>query len=261
MTPLDSTHTRPPIATAPLTVILLTTDAAADVLPTWQQCLETLQRPFEILLVRPDRPDATAAPTVFAYDPTQGMVSGLLAALAAAQHPLVILCTADAQYQPSDVQALLQAIDPVDIVGGFRVLPVPCWRRALDLKMSLLCRIFLGMPLERRRTWLGRDGWRRRWVARWIFGLRVTDPECPFRLYRRAVLSRIPLQSRGTFVHVEILAKANHLACLMAEVPVAWSPPLQATHEPWRFADEAKALFRNPDFGPPPPLASSTETC
>src|SRR3712207_7375995 len=46
----------------------------------------------------------------------------------------------------------------------------------------------------------------RRWVARWVFGVGLHDPECPFRLARREVVTRFPLQSAGPFALVEMLA-------------------------------------------------------
>jgi hypothetical protein len=263
---LDPHATRPPIATAPLSVLLLAEGNApeAATLAAWRQYLESLQRPYEILLVQPQtNADAAPEPNVFAYDPATGWRSAVRSALAVIQHPLVVLCTGDAQYQPADLGRLLRAIDPVDLVCGYRALPTPFWRRPLDLLQRLLARLLLGSMPEPRRTWLGRQARRRRWVARWIFGLRAADPECPYRVIRREVLARIPLQSRGPFVHVELLAKANHLGCPWVEEPVSWSPPTVVTAETFRFRDEAYALFRRPDFGPPPapsaPPAISSE--
>ena len=54
-------------------------------------------------------------------------------------------------------------------------------------------------------------------LARILFGLRYHDVACPFRLFRRDILARIPIQSDGPFAHVELLAKANFLGCLMGE--------------------------------------------
>ena len=87
-----------------------------------------------------------------------------------------------------------------------------------------------------------------------LFGLRVWDPDCAFKLFRRSILESIPIQSNGTFVHAELLAKANFLGCLMAEVPigrlagafkgVAEPPPADG----WR---DARSVFRRPEFAAP----------
>ncbi len=261
----EPTPARPPIATAALSVILLSERApgeeSAAALAAWRQHLESLRRPFELILVQPQVGDAAAPePGILVYDSVEGLGAAMRQAVAATQHPLVVFCTADRQYQPADLARLLGAIDHADVVVGFRTgRAIPASRRALDQTLSVLARILLGTGLEPRRTWLGRQGWGRRWAARWIFGLRVADPECPYRLLRREVLARIPLQSRGRFVHVETLAKANHLGCLLAEEPVSWSPAAEAVPEMYSFRQEAYALFRRPDFGPPPGAPVATQ--
>src|ERR1019366_6536022 len=92
------------------------------------------------------------------------------------------------------------------------------------------------------------EGWGRRWVARWFFGLRVNDPECPFQLARREIFQHIPLQSQGSFAQIEMLAKANHLTCLIAEEPLTWTPPTQLVREAMSFSDDMWRVFRHPKF-------------
>jgi len=119
---------------------------------------------------------------------------------------------ADKQFQPADLKRLLGEINQVDFVTGYRVhRPVPGWLSALDFCWHWLARLLFGYETERRDAWLGWSGWGRRWLARWIFGLRVNDAECVFRLARREVFRRIPIQSRSALAHFEVLAKANHL--------------------------------------------------
>lgn len=253
---------RPPIATAPLSVILRAgppSDEVDAALARWRKYLCTLERPFEILLLREHPVERVVLPAVdptgvvreYPHDRVGGVGPALQEALRAARYPLIATCLCDGQYQPHDLNRLLGAIDHVDVVTGFRVWrPVPWWRRSLDAVQSLLARVALGVGLEPRRGWLGSLGWRRRLLARWVFGLRLIDPECPFRLYRRAVFRNIPLQSRGPFVDVEILAKANHLAFLLTEEPVSWVPPETVVPEVPPFRVEASALFRHADFSP-----------
>src|SRR5262249_30078436 len=131
--------------------------------------------------------------------------------------------TCSKEYDPQDLRRLLEKIDQVDLVTGYRVgRPVPVWRRLLDFLWRGFVRVLFGMPLEREDCWPGTRGWRRRWLARWMFGVRVRDPECAFRLFRRSVFQRIPIQSSGSWAQVEIIAKANFLGCWMAEEPVTW---------------------------------------
>jgi hypothetical protein len=105
--------------------------------------------------------------------------------------------------------------------------------------------------------WLG---WQRhlgRLAVRALFGVRNRDVACPFRLIRREIFARIPLQSDGPFVHVEILAKANFLGKVLGEeVPLGdRNRPVTAAARPdapgvGSVVREACRLFRHADFGP-----------
>lgn len=262
---------RAPIATAPVSVILFAHSFAADAaeaMAAWQRYLESLNRPYEIFQIQETRSDVAPADApaesppqirTFTYDRAAGFREAVHQAIASAQHPLLTFCTCDRQYQPADLERLLKVIDHVDLVAGYRIAgPAPPWRLLLDTIQLVVCRVVLGIPLEVRRTWLGNAGWRRRWVARWLFGVRVLDPECPFRLARREVFARWPIQSGGPFVHVEMLAKANHLTCLMAEEGVSWTPPPVSLEGAITFGQDAWAIFRAPDFGRYEPPATET---
>jgi hypothetical protein len=257
---------RSAVASSPLSVLLfahaLSTDTQ-DSLQTWRQYLGTLGRAYEIVLIQETRPEVptgpfedlaeSAKPThTFSYERSQGFRDALNEAIRSARHPLLAICPADKQYLPSDLGRMLKVIDKVDLVTGYRCGgQAPPWRVALDTLVGLFSRIVIGAALEPRTCWLGCEGWGRRWVARWIFGVRVVDPECPFRLARREVFEHLPIQSSGPFVQVEILAKANHLSCYLAEEPVTWTAPVEPTSSDGvTFGQDALLVFRAPDFGP-----------
>ncbi|HMC88896.1 MAG TPA: hypothetical protein VKI17_05080, partial [Gemmataceae bacterium] len=83
--------------------------------------------------------------------------------------------------------------------------------------------------------------------------LRLKDADCAFKLFRRSIFARIPIQSDGAFVHAEILAKANFLGCMMAEVEVSYAPRVASDMDAAAKRQrrrEALRLFRHPDFGP-----------
>jgi hypothetical protein len=255
---------RPAIATSPISVLLfaqaLSTDAP-DSLRAWRRYLDTLGRAFEILLIQETRPEVSPDSTdelpeaakparTFPYDRSHGFRDALNEAIWSAQHPLLAFCPADKQYQPSELERMLKVIDKVDLVVGYRAGgQAPPWRVGLDTLLGLLGRLVIGVPLEPRTCWLGAEGWGQRWVARWIFGVRVIDPECPFRLARREIFQHLPIQSGGPFVQIEMLAKANHLSCYLAEEPVTWTPPGMPTSEAITFGQDARLVFRAPDFG------------
>jgi hypothetical protein len=248
---------RPPIAQAPLSVILLAdgpTSEAAESVSAWAVQLGRLARPFELLLLPLtdlDTNPVLADARRLDYDAKRGYGPAVQAAIRSAKHPLIVMATADRQYQPDDLPRLLAVIDNVDLVLGCRSVHRRFWRRALRWVFVVLGWVLIGLPLQPPACTPGATPWQRRWVARWLFGLRLYDPECAFRLGRREALVRIVLQSRGRFALVEQLAKANHLEFILAEERVTWNRPASAPAETVPFGPEARELFRCPDFGPP----------
>jgi hypothetical protein len=166
-----------------------------------------------------------------------------------ARFPLALTAPADRQFQPADAKALFEAIDKVDLVAGCRVAaPPPSWLRVLGFMKRIATRILLGCADEPRLSWLGWQGFWRRLHTYHIFGVKLQDSECPLRLYRTEVLRRFPIQARGSFAMVEVVAKANDLGCWMAEAPVPWNrPPNEAVDPHWNA--DARLVRRSPDFG------------
>lgn len=254
---------RSEVAQSPISVILLASAPSTetqDALRIWRLHLQSLRRPFEIFLLQEIRPEAAEAtdpdavqPTrTFTYERSLGQRDALNEAIRAAQNPLLAFCSCDKQFDPSELDQMLKVIDQVDLVVGFRVgQAIPLWRMFLDTVTIILSRVVIGVPLAPTACWLGSAGWGRRWLARWVFGLRVNDPECPFRLARREIFEHIPLQSQGSFAQIEMLAKANHLTCLIAEEPTTWTPTTLLVSEATSFADDAWRVFRHPDFQTP----------
>jgi glycosyltransferase involved in cell wall biosynthesis len=271
---------RPPIASAPISVILPARNAGTEVeevVAAWIKFLDGMARDYEVLVVDDASSDDTrqraealtkAFPRVrlISQPERRGFGAALRTGIAAARYPLLFYTTCDKQYHPDDLGRLLKEIDKVDLVVGYRIgAALPAWLACLDAIKRILVRIFLGMSLERRDCWLGLNGSGRRWAARWLFGLRLRDPECVFGLFRRENFKRIPIQNDGDLAPIEILAKANFLGCMMAEVPVTclarkgrrYSAGWDSPGPPRR---QIRELFRRPDFGPVNPEAVRTAT-
>lgn len=265
---------RPPISGAPLSVILLGDGQPSDrdeVVAAWGRFLDSIKRDHEILLVDaasagpPPSSESCPALRFVALEANASPGAALRAGIAAARHPLLFYTTANKDFQPNDLQLLLDRIDKVELVTGYRVWRTrPSWLIWLDRVHRLLLRVLLGMSREPRTSWLGWRGLGRRLLARWVFGVHVQDPECPFRLFRRAIFECMPLQCDGPFVHAEVLAKANFLSCWMSAVPVTWLPAAKASPDPAqarRTRAEIIRLFRAPEFRTPASVPVAPSGC
>ncbi|HEV2950281.1 MAG TPA: glycosyltransferase family 2 protein [Gemmataceae bacterium] len=213
-------------------------------LESWISVLNNLNRDYEIILVDDVSNDGTLDlaqslaeknPRVrlLRHDRRCGFGACLRTGLAAAQFPLLLISTCDGRYQPAEITHLLQWIDKVHLVAGYRTVASKRFKRNWPE------RIF-------------------RWIIRIIFGLRLKDPECWFLLARHSIFERIPVQSTGPFAFAEILAKANFLGCLMSEVSVSYNPAPEADAKWSNISLREKLagfrqIFSHPEFRPPKP--------
>src|SRR5262249_42883783 len=118
-------------------------------------------------------------------------------------------------------------------------------------------RILIGMPPEPLPGWLGPKAHIHARLMQFFFGVHVGDTDSAFKLFRREIFARIPIQSDGPFVHVEIMAKANFLTSWMDEIRGGAQDgakresllPGISWRERWRDMQRASS---RPDFGPAP---------
>jgi glycosyltransferase involved in cell wall biosynthesis len=249
MTEPQAPATSPSVAPEPISVLLPAFNQQADVeavVAAWVKHLGSLGRDFEVILIDDGSTDQTATLTEglaarhsqvhrLRHETHRGFGAALRTGLAAVRHPLVCYTTCDTQYQPADLDVLLKELAKEDPWTGDQV------------KMVAGCRVSSTGVVYRTRWWL-------RWLARLLFGVHMHDLGCLYLVAQRSLFARIPIQSAGPFAHVEILAKANFLGCLMTETKVTYRPktPEEAQSKEARrqLLADAHRVFHQPDFGP-----------
>ncbi|MFN4258807.1 MAG: glycosyltransferase [Gemmataceae bacterium] len=256
---------RPAIATEGISVLLplrAEPQQWRPVIDAWLAYLDALPQASELILIADGRQEISddimarvaSAPRarLCRHDDAPGIGADLRAGLAMARLPLVAYTACDPAYRPEYLTLLLKEIDRVDLVAGGRAAPppTPTWRIASSLRW-VLPRVLFGIELEERAVWPGWKGLAYHWLIRLLMGVQIVDITCPFKLFRRSIFERIPIQSHGPFVHAEILAKANFLSCFMVEVPLDIQTPSADMSIRWREqAADFRRVLRHPDFGP-----------
>ncbi len=181
-----------------------------------------LCRDFEIVLVddgsrdgSSERIDALCARDARVHSlrhaSNRGYGAALRSGLGFARGQLVFFSDADLQFDLAELEKLLNHTDRFDIVAGYRSPRRDPWPRTL---------IAFGWGM----------------LVRVLFGLRVRDIDCAFKVFHRRVLEAIPIASLGAFVNTEILARALAAGYRIHQVPV--------THRRRRFGTQSGARPR-----------------
>ncbi|MCZ2343180.1 MAG: hypothetical protein LC104_15510 [Bacteroidales bacterium] len=264
------THTQSRSSRASLTVAIpLQTDVESleRSLTAWNDVLARTGREYTILLVLDTlAPDCRsraekvcqklASVRLLMHESPRGFGACLRTAYAESRSELFFYTALDYPYTPADLLPMLQRIDDVDelmqkpldvVVGCRRGLPVPGFWAAVGQVYRRFCRVALGLPREKLPGWLGWREHRRAWQTWFLFGNPLNDPNVAFKLFRKSLLDRFPIQCDGDFVHVELIAKATFLTALMDEQPLTpVSAPIPRTQ--W---GECRKLLTQAQFHPP----------
>jgi glycosyltransferase involved in cell wall biosynthesis len=202
-----------PMTTRGLSVVLPAWNEEAIIARTVQQVIETLSEiapDYEVIVVddgSTDRTgeiiDALAAENprlrVVHNRPNKGYGGALIAGFNAVSKELTFFMDADGQFDIRDITKLLAHLDEADAVLGYR-------EHRQDPPMRII------------NAW----GWKM--LMRLLFGLKVRDVDCAFKLYPTSLVYRANVQAQGAMVNTEMLVKLNRLGYTWVEVPVNHYP-------------------------------------
>ncbi|MBM3286443.1 MAG: glycosyltransferase family 2 protein [Candidatus Eisenbacteria bacterium] len=178
-----------------------------------QRALEILPgvaEEFEIILVDDGSRDATGAiadrlaagdPRIRAiHHPTNlGYGAALTSGIRASRFEWIFYTDGDNQFDLREIDLLLPLRHGHEIVSGFRIDR----RDPVNRKLN---------------AWLFNS------LVRLLFGFRLRDVDCAFKLYRASIFEGMDLVSRGALIDVEIIARARKRGARVVEIGVHHFP-------------------------------------
>lgn len=153
----------------------------------------------------------------------RGKGAALRTGFASASGDVVIVQDADLEYDPNDYPRLLEpfARAGVCVVYGSRFLES---RSRKGYLKNYLANSFL--------TWLSNR----------FTGLRITDMETCYKVFRREVIQSIPLEQDRFGFEPEVTAKLAKLGHRVVEVPIAYDPRTNEEGKKIGFSDGVQAI-------------------
>ncbi len=127
----------------------------------------------------------------------QGYGSALITGFASSTREWVFYTDGDAQYDVQDLRTLYDKMaDGVDMVQGYKISRNDPWYR------KVIGRIY-------------------HHAVKILFGLKLRDVDCDFRLIRRSVFDRVHLTRRSGVICVELMKKIQDNGFKIVEAPVS----------------------------------------
>ncbi|MBN1295914.1 glycosyltransferase family 2 protein [bacterium] len=150
---------------------------------------------FEIIIVDDGSTDGTSelADRLESSEPgvrvvhhgmNRGYGGALRSGFLSAKKDLIFYTDADAQFDMAELRDVLPMIETADVVTCYRTGRCDPWHRSLN-------------------TWLFEK------TVSLVFGLKIRDPDCAYKIYRREVIEQMELTSDGAMIDVEMLLQAQ----------------------------------------------------
>ena len=130
------------------------------------------------------------------HEKNRGYGGALRSGFANATRELIFYTDGDAQYDPAEMELLWKRFDDsVDLVNGYKIS-----------RSDPLHRIVIGRIYHH--------------TVKLLFGLKVRDVDCDFRLMRRHIFDVVQLEKNSGVICLEMMKKFQDAGFRVAEVPV-----------------------------------------
>lgn len=141
------------------------------------------------------------------HEQNRGYGGALRSGFAAATKEFVFYTDGDGQYDPRELPKLVHSLrDGIGLVNGYKLNRADAFYRRLT-----------GGTYE--------------WMARAVFGIKIKDVDCDFRLIRTDEVRRVPLTFESGAIALELVHSLQRAGCRMAEAPVHHYPRLHGRSE------------------------------
>jgi glycosyltransferase involved in cell wall biosynthesis len=179
----------------------------ASLVITAVRTAERLTPDYEVIVVNDGSTDRTAEildelarlypqVKIVHHATNRGYGGSLRTGFETASRDLVFYTDGDAQYDPAEMEALWRRLDDrVDLVNGYKIS-----------RSDPLHRIIIGRVYHH--------------TVKLLFGLKVRDVDCDFRLLRRAIFQTVRLEKNSGVICLEMMKKIQDAGFRIAEVPV-----------------------------------------
>src|SRR6187431_1031373 len=179
----------------------------ASLVITARASAQKLTADFEIIVVNDGSADHTAdiarelAQTypevrVINHPVNRGYGGALRSGFSGALKEFIFYTDGDAQYDPAEMEVLWPKMGPgVDVVNGYKIS-----------RSDPLHRIIIGRIYHH--------------IVKLLFGLKVRDVDCDFRMMRRSIFDTVHLEKNSGVICLEMMKKITDGGFRIVEVPV-----------------------------------------
>ena len=162
---------------------------------------------FEVIIVNDGSQDQTkkigqdlskqySSVKIVSHQKNLGYGSALISGINNSAYDYVFFTDGDLQFDFNEIKKLLEYIKEYEVVIGYR-------HPRRDSFVRLI------------------NGWGWNLMNRVFFGLRVKDVDCAFKLFKKSVITNLPIISGGAMVSAEILIRLQRKGVIFKEVPVS----------------------------------------